>query len=125
VPVALADVAVADAAAADAAIRLCTALEIFPTVALSKVTAQESSLLLLLLLLTTAEQELFLAVVLISYAPPNWGHCPIKSPRSGSGLLILILKKSVPNTLSGSELHGLIGTFHDINHCSAYTEPSG
>jgi hypothetical protein len=124
VPVALADVAVADAAAADAAIRLCTALEIFPTVSLSKVTAQES-LLLLLLLLTTAEQELFLAVVLISYAPPSWGHCPIKSPRSGSGLLMLILKKSVPNTPSGSELHGLIGTFHDINHCSAYTEPSG
>jgi hypothetical protein len=125
VPVALADVAVADAAAADAAIRLCTALEIFPSVALSKVTVQESLLLLLLLLLTTTEQELFLAVVLISYAPPSWGHCPIKSPRSGSGLLMLILKKSIQNTPSGSELHGWIGIFHDTNHCNAYTEPSG
>jgi hypothetical protein len=49
---ALADAALADKAAADAVMRLCTALEIFPTIALSTVTAQESSLLLLL---TTAK----------------------------------------------------------------------
>src|ERR1700760_2731947 len=107
----------AEEANADAVMRLCTELEILVTMALSTRTAQGSPGPPTAL--TTAGQELFLTVVSKSYTSPSWAHCPAKEFRSGSGLLMLMLKSMWPAVSNQCASHGLVVASHDIDHCSA------